>query len=123
MLVRAIFNNQDSGSREWVFCRGYGAYKQNQSALEQAIKSNLLEFKNDCFFALQNGIDWRTRLGSLNQKDLLDEDIVTTIQNRTGVLAVQNFKSSVIERAYSCSCEVYTIYSQDAYLFELSNIL
>lgn len=120
MLVRAISNNQDSSSREWVFCRGLSAYKNEQKAIEQDIKSALLEFQNDCFFALQNGIDWITRLGSKNQKELLDSDIITTIQERYGVLNVQNFLSIVTDRTYSCSCNVYTIFSEDAYLFEFT---
>lgn len=120
MLVRAISNNQDSSSREWVFCRGLTAYKNSQKAIEQDIKSALLEFKNDCFFALQNGIDWLTRLGATNQKELLDSDIVKTIQNRYGVLSVYDFQSIVTDRSYSCSCNVYTIYSEDAYLFEFT---
>lgn len=120
MLVRAISNNQDSSSREWVFCRGLSAYKNGQKAIEQDIKSSLLEFQDDCFFALQNGIDWLERLGSKNQKETLDNDIITVIESRYGVVSVQNFQSVVTERAYSCSCNVYTIFSEDAFLFEFS---
>ena len=120
MITRAIKNNQDSSRRVWVFCRGLSAYKKEQKSIEQDVKSALLEFKNDCFWALQNGIDWLTRLGSKNQKELLDNDIVKTIQNRFGVISVQDFQSSVIERAYSCQCNVYTIFSQDSFLFTFS---
>ena len=120
MLVRAISNNQDSSSREWVFCRGLTAYKNGQKAIEQDVKSALLEFQDNCFFALQNGIDWLTRLGSKNQKELLDEDIVNVIQSRYGVLSVQDFQSIVTDRVYSCTCNIYTIFSQDAYLFEFT---
>lgn len=120
MIVRAIKNNQDMSGREWVFCRGYTAYKKEQYAIEQDIKSALLEFENDCFFALQNGIDWIERLGSKNQKELLDNDILETIQNRFGVVSVQDFSSVVTDRAYSCSCNVYTIFSADAFLFEFT---
>ena len=121
MLVRAIKNNEDMAQRAWVFCRGLSAYKKEQTAISQIIKSSLLEFQNDCYFALQNGIDWLTRLGSKNQKELLDGDIQNIIQNCWGVLSVQNFQSSVMERAYSCSCDVYTVFSQDAYTFNFSN--
>lgn len=120
MLVRAISNNQDSSSREWVFCRGLSAYKNGQKAIEQDIKSALLEFQDDCFFALQNGIDWITRLGSKNQKELLDADIVNIISNRYGVVDVQDFQSIITDRSYSSSCNVYTIFSEDAYLFEFT---
>ena len=120
MITRAIKNNQDSSRRVWVFCRGLSAYKKEQKSIEQDIKSALLEFKNDCFWALQNGIDWLTRLGSKNQKELLDNDIVSTIQNRFGVISVQDFQSNVLERSYSCQCNVYTIFSQDSFLCTFS---
>lgn len=120
MLVRAISNNEDSSAREWVFCRGLSAYKNEQKAIEQDIKSALLEFKNDCFFALQNGIDWVTRIGRKNQQEQLDNDIITVIENRYGVVGVRDFQSVVLDRAYSCSCNVYTIFSEDAYLFEFT---
>ena len=120
MLVRTISNNQDSSSREWVFCRGLSAYKSGQVAIEQDIKSALLEFENDCFFALQNGIDWLQRLGAKNQKEQLDEDIVNIISKRYGVISVQDFQSIVTDRAYSSTCNVYTIFSENAYLFEFT---
>jgi len=120
MITRAIKNNQDSSGRVWVFCRGYSAYKKEQKSIEQDIKSALLEFKNDCFWALQSGIDWLTRLGAKNQKELLDDDVQEVIQNRFGVISVQDFQSNVIERVYSCQCNVYTIFTQDSYLFTFS---
>lgn len=123
MITRAIKNNQDSSRRVWVFCRGLSAYKKEQKSIEQDIKSALLEFKYDCFFALQNGIDWKTRLGAKNQKELLDDDIQEVIQNRFGVISVQNFQSNVLDRAYSCQCNVYTIFSQDSFLFTFSTTI
>lgn len=120
MIVRAISNNQESSSREWVFCRGLSAYKTGQKAIEQGIKSDLLEFQDDCFFALQNGIDWLERLGSKNQQELLDKDVINIISNRYGVVSVQDYQSIVTDRAYSSSCNVYTIFSEDAFLFEFS---
>ena len=120
MLVRAIKNNEDMSKRAWVFCRGLSAYKKDQAGISQGIKSGLLEFQNDCYFALQNGIDWLTRLGSKNQKELLDNDIQNIISNRWGVLNIQDFQSSVIERAYSCSCNVYTVFSPDSYQFNFT---
>lgn len=120
MLERAIKNNQDSSKRTWVFCRGLTAYKKGRVAIEQDIKSALLEFKYDCYWALQSGIDWVFRLGNKNQKELLDEDILTVIQNRYGVVSVQNFNSVVIDRSYTFKCDVFTIFSEDSFLFEFS---
>lgn len=120
MITRAITNNNDNSKRTWVFCRGLSAYKKGQAARVQDIKSALLEFKYDCYWALQSGIDWLLRLGTTNQKELLDEDIVNIISNRYGVVSVQNFYSVVIDRTYTCKCDVYTIFSEDSALFEFS---
>lgn len=113
MLLRAVLNNQESSSRTWVFGRGYSSYKSGQSAVAQDIKSSLLEFENDCYWALQNGIDWQTRLGYHNQKDLLDEDILSTIQERSDVLSVEDFESQVFDRTYLAQCKIYSIYSEN----------
>lgn len=120
MLVRTISNNQDSSSRNWVFGRGYSSYKSGQSAVAQDIKSALLEFENDCYWALQNGIDWLTRLGFHNQKEALDNDVINTIQNRSGVIAVQNFESQVIDRSYFAQCQVISIYSENPINFSFN---
>lgn len=120
MLVRAISNNQDSSSRNWVFGRGYSSYKSGQSAVAQDIKSALLEFENDCYWALQNGIDWLTRLGFHNQKEALDNDVINTIQSRSGVIAVQNFESQVIDRNYFAQCQVISIYSENPINFSFN---
>ncbi len=120
MIVRSVINNEDNSSRVWCFCRGYSAYKKEQKAIEQGIKSALLEFKNDCFWALQSGIDWKTRLGFKNQKELLDDDIMEIIENHYGVLNVQDFESAVVERAYTSRCYVYTIFSEDGILLDFS---
>ncbi len=120
MLVRIISNNQDSSSRTWVFGRGYSSYKSGQSAIEQDVKSALLEFENNCYWALQNGIDWLTRLGYHNQKEALDNDIIETIQSRDGVISIENFESQAIDREYFFQCQIYTIYSENPILFNFN---
>ena len=112
MKVRTV-NFDDYGNAVWDIGHGYTSYKSGQKAIEQDIKCSLLEWKNDCFFALQNGIDWRTRLGAKNQKELLDEDILNVISSREGVLDIQDFSSEIFERSYTCTCTVFTIYSED----------
>lgn len=120
MKTRAVKEIQ-YGRYEWVFCRGLSAYKSGQASIEQDIRSSLLEFENDAFWALQNGIDWVTRLGYPNQKELLDNDIINTIQGRYGVLGIDEFQSVVVDRAYTATCNVYTIFSQSPIPFTFSN--
>lgn len=122
MKVRAVRpkTEGETGIYDWVFCRGYTAYKDKQLAIIQDIQTALYEFTNDCYWALDSGIDWLTRLGYHNQKDMLDNDIQEVINNRLGVLSVSNFQSNVNGRAYSCSCDVYTIYSTQSYQLNFS---
>jgi hypothetical protein len=120
MLVRAMIKNND-GTEDWDFGRGYGSYRTNQNAIEQDIYTALNEWQNDCFFALDSGIDWQTRLGYKNQKALLDVDIQDLVSNRTGVILLDNFTSTLEGRYYYCSMDVYTIYSTDAINLTYSN--
>lgn len=61
MIVRGLDENHD-----WTFGRGRNNYKSGKLAQAQVIKTNLLMFINDCFFALQLGIDWFNLLGNKN---------------------------------------------------------
>lgn len=110
MITRAIRNDEEN-HEEWQFGHGFSDYKKEQQQINQDIYTALYEFKYDCFFALQNGIDWYSRLGYKNQKELLDNDVQTLINSRYGVLSISDFESSVIDRHYTCTCVIYTIYS------------
>lgn len=112
MLVRSI-KKDENGFSEWLFGHSYADYRKEQNQIVQDIYTALYEWKYDCFFALENGIDWYTRLGTKNQKELLDQDIISVIQNRQGVLNVFDFNSTLIGRNYSCSCKVFTEYSNN----------
>lgn len=112
MLVRGIKKDNENFS-EWCFGHSYADYRTEQNQIAQDIYTALYEFKYDCFFALENGIDWYTRLGSKGQKELLDDDVIKTIQNREGVLNVFDFTSNVNGRHYTCSCKVFTEFSNN----------
>lgn len=114
MKVR-VANKLENGMFEWSFGHSLGDYKSGQNQVIQDIYTALYEWKYDCFFAMQNGIDYSTRLGYKNQKDLLDDDIRQVIESRIGVLAVNNFESNVIGRQYTCTCDVFTEFSEDLY--------
>ena len=122
MQVRAT-KKLSEGRYEWDFGHSYTSYKKGQAQIEQDITSALLEFTDDAFWALNHGIDWQTRLGSHNQKELLDRDIVNVITNRNGVLSVNDFISNVNDRVYACQCDVYTIYSTDPIAYTFANVI
>lgn len=119
MKVRAVITDE-SGNETWDFGHGLSSYVSEQAEIKQDIKCALKEFENDCFWALNNGINWRLRLGFKNQKEMLDADVIETIQNRYGVLSISNFVSNVFDRVYNCQCEIYTIFSE-SFIFTYSN--
>ena len=116
MLIRNVSKNWD-----WQFGNGKTDYVRNEYAVILDIKMRLKEWYGDCFFALQKGIPWQERLGSFNQKELLDKDILNTIQNTEGVLNVFDFISSTDGRHYHAQCNVYTRYSTKAIPFQINS--
>lgn len=119
MQVRKIRKNSE-GASEWCFGHSAADYVSGQYQIAQDIYTALYEWKYDCFFALENGIDWNTRLGKTNQKELLDADIKRTIENRIGVISVLNFTSTLIDRHYSCNCGVFTEFTNEPITIEFS---
>lgn len=108
MRIRNIDKNGD-----WRFGKSQSDYVRDAYAVGLDIKMKLQEWFGDCFFALQHGIPWQIRLGSKNQKELLDSDIITIAKSVDGVLNIANFQSQVYERRYRCSFLVYQIYSTE----------
>lgn len=109
MRIRNIDNNND-----WRFGKGLSDYVRDAYAVGLDIKLRIQEWYNDCFFDLQKGIDWETRLGYKNQKDLLDADIYTIASNVEGVLSIYDFNSMLDGRRYKCSFMVYQQYSTES---------
>jgi hypothetical protein len=81
-----IFRNL-TGSGDWTFGQGRQNYLKNNDAIMRNIKSRLLSFKNDCFFALQDGVDWFTILGQKDQ-DLFLNEIRRVIIGSYGVVKI-----------------------------------
>lgn len=109
MKIRNVSKNFD-----WTFGQSLTNYVNGNYAIALDNKMKLQEFTNDCFFALQNGIPWLIRLGMKNQKALLDRDVIRIAQSVEGTLNITDFTSTVTNRHYSCSYNVYSIYSSDA---------
>ena len=108
MRVRNIDKKND-----WKWGHSNSDYVREAYAVALDIKLKIQEWYQDCFFAEQNGIDWKTRLGSHNQKELLDEDIQRIASSVEGVISVFAFNSFVNSRRYRCSFQVYQSYSTD----------
>lgn len=110
MRIRNVDKNWD-----WTFGQGGSNYVRDAYAVAVDIKMKLQEWQQDCFFNLPAGIPWDIRLGSKNQKTLLDEDILRISRSVEGVLNIFEFESSVDiqTRRYKCSFQVYQAYSTE----------
>lgn len=108
MRVRLIDSNND-----FVFGSQQSSYAIGATAVALDIKLKLQEWYGDCFFALQNGVPWKYRLGNHGQKAFLDKDIFEIASNVDGVLSIQNFESIVIDRRYKATFNVIQSYSTE----------
>lgn len=108
MRVRNIDPQND-----WKFGHSNSDYVKEAYAVALDIKLKLQEWYRDCFFAEQNGIDWQTRLGTHNQKELLDNDVQRISRSVEGVLSIFGFNSFVDGRRYHCEFKVYQSFSTD----------
>lgn len=108
MIFRALDDNHD-----WVFGKG----KQDLTSLNEAIglnvKTRILSWVGDCFFDMQAGIDWINRLGSKNQRDLLELDLKRIILQSTDVTGILEFQTFLNGRNFRAEYTISTIYSQE----------
>lgn len=108
MRVRLVDKNND-----WTFGLQEAGYTRTATAVALDIRLKLQEWFGDCFFALQNGIAWDVRLGSHNQKTLLDSDIQNTTLSVLGVIGITDFQSQVEGRRYRATFNVLQEYSDE----------
>lgn len=108
MIFRELDENHD-----WVFGRGLQNMTRENQAIGLNIKTRILSWVGDCFFDMNAGIDWVNRLGSKNQRALLELDLKRIILQSDGVTGILAFDTNLIGRRFSASYTVSTIYSQD----------
>lgn len=112
MKIRRIDSEGD-----WDYGHSMSSYYvDNAQSVGLNIVTRLREWYRDCFFAMDKGIDYPTRLGSFNQKENLDNDIQNIILNSADVVDITSFESthSRDTRAYTCKAQVLHIYSDEA---------
>lgn len=112
MKIRRLDLNDD-----WDYGHSRSSYYiDNAQSVGLNIITRLREWYRDCFFALENGIDYPVRLGSYNQKENLDNDIQYIILNSRDVIDLTEFNSTYNRntRFYTFSAKVLHIYSDEA---------
>ncbi len=106
MSVRALDKNHD-----WTFGKGLNDYLKESKEIKQNVKTRILQWKNDCFFALDEGVDWNTFLNKAESK-LLTDDIRRVIVQTVGVADLIDFSASLENRVLNCSYTIVDTFSK-----------
>lgn len=108
MKVRAIDKNGD-----WQFGHSLGSYKTSHFAVEQNLKTRLLEWFGDCFFNVNAGIDYKNLLSNRSNQPQLEESIRNVILGTSGVkqLTTLTIDFNEYTRGFFCEYSVLTIFS------------
>ena len=106
-----IFRNlTDLG--DWIFGSGKQDFTKENTAIGLNIKTRVLSWVGDCFFDETAGIDWINRLGSKNQRQLLENDLRRIILQSEGVTELLEFDTILNNREFTASYSVNTVHSQ-----------
>lgn len=106
-----IFRNLDE-NHDWTFGAGKNNFTAQNKAIGLNIKTRILSWVGDCFFDQGAGIDWVNRLGSKNQRLLLELDLRRIILQSEGVTGLVNFDTILNGRQFTGFYEVNTLYTQ-----------
>lgn len=113
MIIR---NSTEMG--DFTFGKGLSDYLNNQNAILHNVKTRLLEWKGDCFYAPAEGVDYNNLL-DIGTKNLLDSDVKRIILQSEGVIKITKFESTLDnnERAYRGEATIITIFGVGKLLF------
>ncbi len=96
---------------DWTFGKGINSYSQKLDAIVLNVKTRLKSWKNNCFFAPAEGIDYSNYLG-YGTKVFLDSNIKRVILKSEGVISLSSFDSVLAtdERKVTIKAGINTIY-------------
>lgn len=119
MIVRAIDEDGD-----WTFGKGIEDYKSNLDALVQNIRTRLYSFLGNCFFAVNDGIDWFNLIGSKNQVGL-NLAVSGTILSTAGVTSILQLSLTLnADRKITVQYNAQTVYGatgQQVFQYDVVN--
>lgn len=107
-----IFRNLDENG-DWTFGKGISNYVDLNTAIGLNIRTRIYSWVGDCFFDMKAGIDWINRLGSKDQRALLELDLKRSILQADGVTGIVSFDTQLIGRKFTANYSVNTKYSED----------
>ncbi len=106
MITRALDSTGD-----WTYGKGIQDYLTGNAAISQNINTRLSSFLGNCFFAVNDGIDWMNLLTKNNQTSI-NLAVSACILNTTGVTGIRQLAISVSSnREIQVTYQVQTVYS------------
>lgn len=99
---------------DWTFGQGVSGYATAEQAVELNIKTRLLSWKGDCFFGLEDFIDWLGRLDKGQETNLTNE-LKSVILQSFGVVSITSVTATLnaATRAYTGIFGIQTIYGDN----------
>lgn len=107
MIFRLLDKNGD-----WSFGKGNEDYARRDQAIMLNIKTRLYSWLNDCFFDMKAGVDWANRLGSKNQRVLLEDDLRRIILSSEGVAGIIKINTELNGRNFVGNYNITTVFSK-----------
>lgn len=89
MKFRTIDSNGD-----WTFGKGLNNYSRDINAIELDVITRIKSWKYDCYFAMQEGIDYKNFL-ERGQQLFLESDLKRYILQTNGIIRINSFSSSL----------------------------
>jgi hypothetical protein len=115
-----MFRNLDADG-DWTWGNSLNNYVVENQEIGINIKTRVLSFLGDCFFAINEGIDWWNLL-DYRYQDRLENAVTEVVKNTEGVTGLNNVDVLVnAERNIRIYYDVQTIYSQ-SYTGEITPI-
>lgn len=102
-------------SNDWAFGSGVQSYLTGEAAIEADIKTALLVFLGECFFALKAGVDWWNLTGGKNpaaQAGIILQ-CRTVILGINGVVSVNSVTPTLVGRVLTIAYSVNTVFSKN----------
>ena len=108
MIIRALDGNHDA-----TFGQGKQNFLSGQNAVAENIKTNLYCFLRDCFFDIQNGIDWLRFFSVPTTSQEIALSVKGIVLLCFGVTSINSLSVSTADRKISISMNINTIFTSN----------
>lgn len=106
MVTRSIDSSNDIN-----FGKGKSDYLKDSDEIKQNVKTRIQSWQNDCFFALDEGVDWNSYLQD-SETELLANDIRRVIVQTLGVAQLLSFDFELIDRQFRAEYRIVDTFSK-----------